>query len=423
MSRRIAVIGSGVAGLVATHVLARDHEVTVYEADGRPGGHAHTHQVPLSDGRTVAVDSGFIVHNDRTYPTLLRLFEDLGVDTQETDMSMSISGGPQGWQYAGGQGAGGILGDPRTAADPRFWRMLVEVKKFHRGASSLLAEPAGADGDLLTFGDWLDDLGFSATFLQMFARPLVAAVWSCDAADALRYPARSLLTFLDHHGMLTVSGSPTWRTVQGGSGRYVDRVLQAAHQVRLHSAASRLERTEAGVVVTDPQGSQAFDAAVIATHPHQALAMLADPTPLENSLLSAITYSRNTAHLHTDDSVLPRARRVQASWNYRVPPPIADGSGVLVSYDLTRLMRLPSPGGERILVTLNGSEHIRPDRVIAEMNYEHPLYTREAVLAQRQLHELGDQRLAFAGAYHGSGFHEDGAASGLAAAQALGGRW
>lgn len=416
--RRVAVIGTGVAGLVAAHVLRRSCTVTVYEADDRPGGHAHTHDVRLRDGTGVGVDSGFIVHNDRTYPTLQRLFRELDIPTQKSDMSMSVCGVP-GWEYAGGKGVSGLLADPHTVANGRYRRMLRQVPAFHRAAVSFLegSEP----DDLLTVGDWLTAHGFTADLREHFVRPIISAVWSCDPPAALEYPARSLFTFLRHHGMLSVKGSPTWRTVTGGSRTYVDRVLAPIADLRLGTAVVRLERTATGVRVHDSTGASLHvDAAVVATHPHQALAMQPDADVVTKELLSALEYSRNDAVLHTDQSLLPEHRRARASWNYRVGH---HGQGVLITYDLTRLQRLPSPQGQRVLVTLNGGEHVRPGRVLERMTYEHPLYTSAALKARRRLPGLSDSTLAYAGAYHGWGFHEDGALSGLRAAQRLGGRW
>ncbi|AKU17281.1 NAD(P)/FAD-dependent oxidoreductase [Luteipulveratus mongoliensis] len=418
---RAAVIGTGVAGLVAAHVLRHSHDVTVYEADERAGGHAHTHDVTLVDGQQVAVDSGFIVHNDRTYPTLQRLFRELDVATQETEMSMSVWHARGRIQYAGGQGLRGLLADPRTVARPSYLRMLTEVRPFHRAARRLLDEAPTGDADE-SLGDWLGRGAYTPAFIEWFIRPLVAAVWSCDPDRALDYPARSLLTFLDHHGMLSVKGSPTWRTVVGGSRTYVDRVLAGIGDVRLATPVTDLHRTPTGVTVTDAVGqTETYDGVVVATHPHQALSILSEPSLQEHEVLSALTYSVNPAQLHTDSSVLPTHVGARASWNYLVPE--ESGEGVLVTYDLTRLMRLPSPDGQRVLVTLNGSHRIDKNQVIAEMTYEHPLYTATALRARRQLPGLSDTRVAFAGAYQGSGFHEDGAASGLRAAQALGGRW
>ena len=417
MSRRTAVIGSGVSGLVAAHVLSRSGSVTLYEADDRAGGHAHTHDVTLADGTVVPVDSGFIVHNDRTYPTLGRLFAELGVATQPTDMSMSVYSPTASWQYAGGQGLRGIFADPRTSSRPSFLRMLLEVRRFHQQARTFLSGP---DPEL-PLRDWLAQHSFSETFDRYFMTPLVAAVWSCDDDDALEYPARSLFTFLDHHGMLSVGGSPAWRTVMGGSRSYVDKVLDQVADVRLATPVIGVSRpTAGGVRISDARGGvEHFDAVVVATHPQQALRILQEPTPVQQQALGAIEYSVYQAVLHRDSSLLPTASAARASWNYRL-----DGdAGVLVTYDLTRLMRLPSPGGERILVTLNGADRIAKSTVIAEMTYEHPLYDSQAVAAQHDLPACSDDTIAFAGAYHAWGFHEDGALSGLRAAERIGGTW
>ncbi len=408
------------SGLVAAHVLARSGRVTVFEADDRAGGHAHTHDVRLADGTTVPVDSGFIVHNDRTYPTLQRLLGDLSVETRPTDMSMSVFSERTGWQYAGGQGVRGILADPHTVRRPAYLRMLWQVRRFHRAATSFLAD--AADDDLTSIGDWLTGLRFGESFREHFATPLIAAVWSCSPQDALSYPARSLLTFLQHHGMLTVTGSPTWRTIAGGSRTYVDRVLADARiDIQLSTPVRAVAPRDDSVTVQTDDAEHDFGAVVVATHPSAALAMLKSPTPHQAQVLAALRYSLNPALLHTDSSVLPPAPAARASWNYRLPSKPADG--VLVSYDLTRLMRLPSPEDQRVLVTLGGEDRVDPATVLARMTYEHPLYTDEFVAAQARLPLLREPRIAFAGAYHGWGFHEDGALSGLRAAEALGGSW
>lgn len=417
VSPQTAVIGSGVSGLVAAYVLSRSSRVTLYEADTRAGGHAHTHDVALADGSVVPVDSGFIVHNNRTYPTLGRLFAELGIATQPTDMSMSVYSPEDRWQYAGGQGLRGIFADPRTSSRPAFLRMLREVRRFHHEAKTFLQ----GTGPEVALRDWLAQRSFGDTFHRYFMTPLVAAVWSCDDDDALEYPARSLFTFLEHHGMLSVGGSPAWRTVVGGSRTYVDKVLEHVAEVRLATPVVGVSRLAVGGVrVSDAAGGvEDFDAVVVATHPRQALAMLQEPTPTQQRVLGAIEYSVNQAVLHTDSSVLPSASAARASWNYRL-----DGdAGVLVTYDLTRLMRLPSPAGQRVLVTLNGTDRIDKATVIAEMTYEHPLYTSGSVAAQRELAACSDDRIAVAGAYHGWGFHEDGARAGLRAAARIGGTW
>jgi predicted NAD/FAD-binding protein len=416
--RRAAVIGSGVSGLTAAWVLERSGvAVTLFEKDHRLGGHADTHEVLDSTGAWQRVDTGFIVHNERTYPTLLRLFDDLGVATQDSDMSMSVRCDGCGLEYAGARGAAGLFATRRSAS-PRYLRMLGEVLRFHRSARALLA----SDGPDETLGEFLDRGRFSPYFRQHFMTPVVSCVWSCAPGLAEQYPARYLFSFLDHHGMLRVTGSPTWRTVVGGSGRYVEKVAKQVTGVRTSSPVVSLRRTEDGVEVVDGEGTaHAFDAAVVATHPHQALALLAAPSAAEREVLGAITYSVNPTLLHTDTTLLPRSRGAQASWNYRMASCTADSDAVLVSYDMNRLQSLDAP--ETYVVTLNGTGHVDPCTVIETMDYEHPLYTPASVAAQGRLPALSDDRIAFAGAYHGWGFHEDGARSGVEAARRLGATW
>ncbi|HEX4558818.1 MAG TPA: FAD-dependent oxidoreductase [Mycobacterium sp.] len=411
--RSVAVIGSGVAGLVASYALSARNRVTLFEADTRIGGHAHTHYVDRGDGYTVGVDSAFLVHNDRTYPTLCRLFAELGVASRETDMSMSVRDDGSGLEYAGARGIGGLFPSWSSLTRPRYLLMLAEIKRFHAAATRLLQ----SDGDGCTLGVFLDRQRFSRYFVDHFMTPLVAAVWSCPPGDAMRYPARYLFVFLEHHGMLSVSGSPKWRTVYGGSANYVEAILTRVDEVRAGDAVTSVRRIADGVQITTDV-TRVFDAAVIATHPDQALLMLAEPTHAERAVLGVIPYCTNHAQLHTDESVLPRHRRARASWNYLATP---NGDGVLVTYDVTRLMRLDGP--RRFLVTLGGRDHVDQSTVLAEMTYSHPVYTPESVAAQQLLPTLDDDRLAFAGAYHGWGFHEDGAASGLRAARRLGAQW
>jgi predicted NAD/FAD-binding protein len=420
-ARSVAVIGSGVAGLTAAYVMSGRDRVTLYEADVRLGGHAHTQVVDGGDGRDrnlIGVDSAFLVHNDRTYPTLCRLLDELGVATQQSDMSMSVRADDIGLEYAGALGAGGLFACPQSLR-PRYLLMLGEISRFHRAAKRLLREGATADDDLETLEAFLSRHRFSPYFIDFFITPLVAAVWSCASDDALRYPARYLFVFLDHHGMLSVFGSPTWRTVTGGSARYVQAVAARLAEVMTGTPVHSLRRAPDGVWVrTGNTAPRFFDAAVVAVHPDQALLLLDDPTPWERTVLGAIPYSTNRAQLHTDESVLPRHRRARASWNYLVTP---GQDHVVVTYDVSRLMRLE--GNRRYLVTLGGADRIDPASVIAEMTYSHPLYTPESVAAQASLPTLDDDRVVFAGAYHGWGFHEDGAASGLAAARRLGTDW
>jgi predicted NAD/FAD-binding protein/DUF1365 family protein len=410
--REIAVVGSGVAGLVAAHVASRTARVTLFEADDRLGGHADTHVVREA-GRELAIDTGFIVHNPRTYPVLLGLFAELGVVTQPSEMSMSIRDDETGLQWAGALGRRGIFPTWANVANPRYLRMLTEVPRFHRRARRLLAQ----DGPDLTLREFLARGRFTAYFRRHFMEPLVAAVWSCDPEVALDYPARYLFTFLEHHGMLGVFGSPQWRTVTGGSQRYVAAVAARLHEVRTGAKVTTVLETPDGVEVTDGNGVvRAFDAVVIATHPDQALAMLAEPTTAQRDVLGAMPYSKSTALLHTDTSVLPSSSNAWASWNFA-----RRGEHSPVTYDLTRLQRLDTD--TRYLVTLGGQELVDPDLVIDRMEYEHPLYNPASVAAQARLHTVDTERISFAGAYQGWGFHEDGARSGLRAAERLGLTW
>ncbi len=409
--RTIAVIGSGIAGLSAAHQLADRNDVTLFESDPRLGGHAHTHQVDAGDGTIVAVDSAFLVHNDRTYPTLCGLFDELGIATHDTDMSMSVWHRGTGLQYAGARGLGGLFPTLRNLARPQYLAMLAEVKTFHRAAVRLLATP---DPEPEPLREFVARNHFSPYFVENFLTPLVAAVWSCPPAAALDYPARYLFTFLDHHGMLTVFGSPVWRTVVGGSATYVAAIAARLHEVRTGSWVHDVRRMPDGIRLRAGARAHRFDAAVVATHPDQALALLAEPTATERAVLGAIPYSTNQARLHTDESVLPTHRRARASWNYLI-----DGNDhdVTVTYDVSRLMGLQKP--KRFLVTLGGPDRVDPAAVVAEMTYHHPLYTPESLAAQQLLPTLDDDRIVFAGAYHGWGFHEDGAASGARAAVRL----
>ncbi|MEU0404310.1 FAD-dependent oxidoreductase [Streptomyces sp. NPDC006197] len=415
--RSIAVVGAGVAGLTAAYVLSRSYDVVLHEAEERLGGHAHTHRLPTREGGTVQVDTGFIVHNERTYPYLLRLFRELDVPTQDAEMSMSVRCDGCGLEYAGARGARGLLGGG-NAGRPRLLRMLADVPRFHRAARRLLA----ADDSTCTFGAFLRRHGFSPYFVQHFALPLVAAVWSCSPGTALQYPAAYLFRFLDHHGLLAVTGSPQWKTVTGGSAVYVGRVAQQIAAIRTGAGVRTVVRGPEHVRVVTAEGrSTEHRAVVIAVHPDQALRLLADPTPLEKDVLGSFLYSSNPTVLHRDTSVLPRGAHARASWNYRLPSCEARPGSVQVSYDMNRLQRLGS--AEPHIVTLNPDDRLDDSSVLARMRYEHPIYTPESVAAQQLLPGLTTSVTAFAGAYHGWGFHEDGCRSGVEAARRLGVRW
>jgi uncharacterized protein len=420
--RDVAVVGSGVAGLTAAYVLQSQHRVTLYEAAGRLGGHAHTHEVHTAAGDLLCIDTGFIVHNERTYPNLLRLFRELGIATQDSEMSLSVRCEGCGLEYAGARGPRGVFAQPRRALQASFLRMLAEIPRFHRRARRLLAgtDPA-APPETPTLEEFLAG-AFSRYFVAHFIVPLVSAVWSCSPQTALRYPAPYLFRFLDNHGLLDVWGSPTWKTVVGGSHEYVERVAKHLAVVRTGVPVRTVRRGADHVEVTTADGqTRDHDAVVLAVHADQALKLRANPTRAERQVLGAFRYSRNLTLLHTDASLLPRRPNARASWNYLLPSCRAGPGAVRVSYYLNRLQCLDAP--EDYIVTLNDDDRVARRSVLAGMVYEHPIYTPESVAMQRRLHELSDSRLAYAGAYHGWGFHEDGCRSGVAAARALGVVW
>jgi len=415
---RVAVVGSGVAGLTAAYLQQRRYDVALYEADDRLGGHAHTHDVITPDAGLIGVDSGFIVHNRVTYPYLLRLFRELEVETQTTEMSMSIRCEGCDLEYAGGNGVGALFAQPRSVMRPAYLRMLVEVKKFHRQARQVLA----SGDDDVTLGTFLTTGGYSSYFVQHFMVPFVSCVWSTSQDRALKYPARYLFVFLDNHGLLSVTGSHRWHTVVGGSRTSVERAAKQASSVRLTTPVRAVARHADGVSVHDADGcTEDYAHVVLATHADTALDLLAAPTRNERAALSAFGYSRNQTVLHTDTRLLPRAPRARAAWNYLMPGCTTTSGDVVVSYDMNRLQSLPTR--MPVVVSLNAAERIDASHVIAEMAYEHPIFTTESVKAQRVLPDLNDGRLAFAGAYQGWGFHEDGCRSGVEAARSLGVDW
>ena len=416
----VAVVGSGIAGLTAAYLLSRTHRVALFEAEQQLGGHAHTHDIVDSDGHMHAVDSGFIVHNNMTYPLLSRLFGELGVEVRATEMSMSVRCEGCGLEYAGGRGFRGILAQPQRVADRRFLHMLREVTRFHRRASAFLR--TSGDDDLTTYGQFLRRERFSGYFVAHYAIPVVSCVWSAGQETTLTYPARYLFQFLDHHRMLRVTGSPQWYYVVGGSRTYVERIRKRLGDVRTGRAVTDIRRRRDAVEIRDIAGQVTHvDRVVIATHADQALSLLADPTDAEVTVLKAFGYSTNHTLLHTDGTVLPRAGGARASWNYRVRSCDRLDQPAVVTYWMNRLQGLRSR--DPLLVTLNETERVAPGRVIANMEYQHPIYTPEAVQAQSRLHELATDRTVYAGAYHGWGFHEDGCRSGVAAARHFGVTW
>ncbi|HLY82297.1 MAG TPA: FAD-dependent oxidoreductase, partial [Acidimicrobiales bacterium] len=372
----VAVIGAGVSGLTAAYLLSRSHDVTLFEAEERLGGHAHTHDVPGSDGGQHAVDSGFIVHNDVTYPWLRKLFGELDVQVRPTEMSMSVRCEGCGLEYAGGRGLRGVFAQPRRLIDPRFLRMLWQVKRFHRRAMAFLRKTD--EQNLTTYGQFLEREGFSGYFIAHYAVPLVSCVWSAGRETALVYPARYLFRFLDHHGMLRAGRSPQWYSVAGGSRVYVERLAGLLKDVRVAHAVTDVTRGEGGVEIRDVTGRvTGVDRVVIATHADQALGLLTDPSGAEVTTLKQFGYSSNVTVLHTDSTVLPDAARARACWNYRMTSCHRPGQPAVVSYWMNRLQG--HRASQDFLVTLNDRERLDPESIVATMEYQHPIYTPEAV--------------------------------------------
>ncbi len=418
--RFVAVIGGGVSGLTAAYVLARSgHHVTLYEADDRLGGHARTQRVTGPDGRSHDVDTGFAVYTERTYPLLTRLLAELGVAGQDTGLSMSVRCEGCGLQYTDQRGPRGLLAG-LTRGRSRYTRVLAEIPRFHLRAGELL--DAGSHEDDLTLGQFLADEGFSAYFRTHYVLPLVAVAWSCPPGTALQFPARHLFESMRGHGLLSVHGAPVWKTVTGGSQRYVREIARRLAAVQTSAPARAVHRFPDGAAIRDGGGrTTAFDHVVIATHACQALELLAHPTPAEEKVLRAFPYLANPSLLHTDTRLLPRRSGIRAARNYQLSDCDGPRQRTRVSYHLNRLQQLDAAAD--YIVTLGGEGAVADERVLARMDDEHPVYTPESVAAQRRLPELNTSSVVFAGAYHGWGFHEDGCRSGVDAARALGVHW
>ncbi|WP_018698285.1 NAD(P)/FAD-dependent oxidoreductase [Amorphus coralli] len=416
---RIAVIGSGIAGNGAAWALCENHDVVLYEAEARAGGHSATVDIDY-DGARMPVDTGFIVYNDLNYPNLVRLFDHLGVPTEASDMSFGVSlrGGRHEWS---GQSLGGLFACKRNLVSPRFIGMLREILRFNETARSDLANGLC---ETLTLGDYLVERGFGRAFADDYLVPMGAAIWSMPADAMLAFPARALLAFFDNHRLIDRQ-RPTWRTVSGGSRVYVNRMLNRILRqgtLRLATPVQRIERDAHGVTIVDATGHRdRFDAVVLACHSDQALALLDRPSTDERAILGAVGYRPNTVYLHRDRSLMPRRRQVWSSWNYLSGPDDGTERGVAVSYWMNRLQNLDE--SRPVFVTLNPPSAPDPDLTFGTYTYSHPQFDRAALAAQSDLETIqGSARTWYCGAWCGYGFHEDGLSSGLAVAEALGGR-
>jgi len=412
---RIAVVGAGIAGMGCAYLLSREHEVVLFEAEDRLGGHTHTHRVRLPSG-DYAVDTGFIVFNPEHYPLLTRLFGEIAVASKPTLMSFSVQNAASGLEYNASSIAG-LFCRRRNLVSPYFWRLLRDIARFYREAPALLQSDATGP----TLGDYLDANGYSAGFRDDHLVPMACALWSSASVEIMRFPARYLVQFMANHQMLDLGERKPWRVVEGGSSSYI-RALEARWpvQVRLGQRVRGIRRGEQQVEVRSEAGSEPFDQIVLACHSDQALALLDDASEREHDVLGALRYQPNDTVLHTDARLLPRRRRAWAAWNAYVPATAAEHC--TVSYCMNILQSLPAP--EPLVVTLNRSEAIDPDKVLARMRYHHPLYSHASVAAQARRGEVnGHRRTWFAGAYWGWGFHEDGLRSAVEVAKGLGVDW
>lgn len=412
---RIAVIGSGISGLVAAYYLSRQHEVCVFESESRLGGHTHTVTVDSSRG-PLAVDTGFIVHNDRTYPNLIKLLDELNVPRVDSDMSFAVSCRESGYEYSS-RGLRGYFAQRQNIFRRRPYRLYSEMRRFNRDAIKLLARP---DAPTLKLGDYLNEQRYSEEFREFYLFPMAAAVWSCAPSSVHEFPAAMLVRFFGNHGMLTINGHPQWKTIPGGCSRYI-APLTAPFRDRIFL------NTHIRSVVRDPQcvtlhfkndrPTARFDHVVFATNADRVLPLIENPTPAEREILQNFRTSANEVVLHTDDALLPRRPEARASWNYLLHLDSRNGrSPVTMTYHMNRLQSLPTE--ENYCITLNATNQIRSEKILRRFVYHHPIYTLDSLRAQQRWAEIsGVNRLHFAGAYWFYGFHEDGVNSALRVAR------
>lgn len=408
---KIAIIGSGIAGNTIAYHLHKAHDITVFESGSHIGGHTHTHDIELG-GKQYAVDTGFIVFNDRTYHNFIALLDELGVEWQPSHMSFSVHCEKTGFEY-NGTTLNSLFAQRRNFLRPSFYRMISEIMRFNKTAPELLE-----DGPEIRLGDYLAQQQYSQNFIDYYIIPMGSAIWSTEARQMLEFPARFFVRFFHHHGMLTVNNRPQWRVIKGGSARYVEALTASfSDRIRLNTPVEQVRRLKRSVRVKPCNGpEETFDWVVFACHSDQALAMLSDPSAAEKDILGAIPYQENTVFLHTDPIMMPKRKLAWAAWNYHVTAEPAER--VAVTYNMNILQGLDTP--EPVLVTLNHTRNINPARVIKRLTYHHPVYTTEGAKAQARHAEIsGANRTAYCGAYWRNGFHEDGVVSALAALEQL----
>jgi len=410
---KIAIVGTGIAGMTAAHHLHRSHDITVFEAADYVGGHTNTIDV-VHDGVEYAIDTGFIVFNNKTYPEFVRLMDRLEVASQPSEMSFSVRCEATGLEY-NGRTLNQVFAQRRNLFRPSFHRMLLDILRFYREAPRILADEASPAPSL---GEYLESNRYSGEFINRHIMPLGSAVWSTDPRALFDFPAKVFLRFLQNHGLLQMRNRPQWRVISGGSARYVEKLTAPFRDcIRLSSPVESIRRDDRQVYVRARGTWERFDAIVLASHGDQALRMLADPTPREREIMGSFRTQSNLAVLHTDDSILPRCRRAWAAWNYHLLS--VEEQRVALTYNMNTLQGIDAP--VQFCVTLNHSDCIDESKVIKRISYEHPIYTAETVAAQKRYVEVnGINRTYFCGAYWGYGFHEDGVKSALRVCEMIG---
>jgi uncharacterized protein len=423
-SLKIAIVGSGISGLAAAHALNGYADITLFEAGSYFGGHTHTVDITLPTVKgavTHGIDSGFLVFNERTYPHLIQLLADLGVETAKSDMSFSVQvpqkKGALEWS---GSNLSTVFAQRSNLLNPRFWRMLRDLMRFNKLATQIAK--SGAESQLMQpLEEFLKSNRFSAEFRDWYLLPMLGCIWSCPTSQMLQFPVATMVRFCHNHGLLQVNDRPQWWTVAGGAKHYVEKIVANMADKRLNSPVHSIARDSQGVHIVTSAGSERYDKVIIATHSDQALKVLQQPSQAETKALSAIHYQANTAVLHTDANVLPQRKAAWAAWNYervQLDPNQPDHANVCLHYLINKLQ--PIPFEQPVVVSLNPTKPIAPEHVLGTFDYAHPVFDLAAIKAQADIPALqGQQNTYFCGAWTGYGFHEDGLKSGLAAAEQL----
>ena len=409
---KIAVVGSGISGLTCAYLLRNQHDVTLFEANDYPGGHTHTHEIEV-EGKSVHVDTGFIVYNDRTYPNFIKLLNELGVEGVPTEMSFSVKDQAANLEY-NGHNLNTLFAQRINIFRPGFYQLIRDILRFNRMAKEI------TEANELSLADWLSANKFSNVFREKYIYPMAAAIWSTGDQTIGEFPIRALADFFINHGLVDLKNRPQWYVVKGGSNQYIKAMMPSLGDVQINARVRSISRYDDHVVLKVNEEAHRFDEVIIAAHSDEALAMLEEPTPQEREILGNITYTPNTAYLHTDKRQLPRRRLAWASWNYNVDNNKSDQA--TLTYNMNILQHIQTE--TQVLVTLNAGDQIDPTRIIDQFEYAHPFYDQNTLLAQQRHHEISAQnRTHYCGAYWSYGFHEDGVKSALRVCSALGVNW